>query len=126
MSWNWLTGALILLCMTALLAQAVQAKEETAELQGAAVKIQDIIQDVPAYEGKMLLIEGKIETECPAGCWFIVNDGSASLYIDIFPSNFVIPQETGSKVKVYGEVTTKDNDPMMVGNIVEINGDIYR
>jgi hypothetical protein len=52
--------------------------------------------------------------------------GCTSLFIDIFPSNFVIPQEAGSRVKVYGEVTTKDNDPMMVGKMVEINGEIFK
>src|SRR5512137_2565754 len=116
---NRLVVTLILLCMMSLAMPVSLAKEEPAELQGESVKIQDIIQNVAAFVGKNVVIEGKIETECPAGCWFIAGDGSASLYIDILPSNFVIPQEAGSRVKVYGEVTTKDNDPMMIGKIVE-------
>lgn len=123
---DWLMVVLILLCVMALAVQVSLAKEEQAELQGASVKIPDIIQETAAFVGTNVVIEGKIETECPAGCWFIVGDGDASLYVDIFPSNFVIPQEAGSKVKVYGEVTLKDNDPMMIGKIVEINGEIYR
>jgi hypothetical protein len=126
MKWDKLMAALILLCMIALTVQVSLAKDEPAELQGESVKILDIIQNTAAFEGKNVVIEGKIETECPAGCWFIVDDGSASLYIDILPSNFVIPQEAGSKIKVYGEVATKDNDPMMIGKIVEIKGKIYR
>ena len=102
------------------------AKEEPAELQVESVKIQNIIQNTAAFVGSNVVIEGKIETECPAGCWFIVGDGSSSLYIDILPSNFVIPQEAGSNVKVYGEIALKDGDPMMIGKIVEINGAIYR
>ena len=123
---DWLKVALILLCMTALAAQVSLAKEEPSELQGESVKIPDIIQNSAALVGTNAVIEGKIETECPAGCWFIVNDGDASLYVDILPSNFVIPQEAGSKVKVYGEVALKDGDPMMIGKIVEINGEVYR
>lgn len=126
MRWIKITMAFILLCMAALAVQAVQAKEEPEELQGETVKIVGIVQDSSAYEGKNVLIEGKIETECPAGCWFIVNDGTASLYVDILPSNFVIPQEAGSRVKVYGEVTTKDDEPIMIGKMVEIGGAIYR
>ena len=106
--------------------QAVQAKEEPAELKNETVKIQEIVEDESAYDGKMVVIEGRIETECPSGCWFIVDDGTASIYVDILPSNFVIPQKRGSEVKVYGEVTAKDGDPMMIGKIVEIDGEIYR
>ena len=123
---DWLIVALILLCITALAVQVSLAREEPAELQGESVKITDLIQKTAEFVGTNVVIEGKIETECPAGCWFIVNDGDASLYIDILPSNFVIPQEAGSKVKVYGEVTLKDGDPLMIGKIVEINGEVYR
>ncbi len=123
---NRLVVILILLCMIALAMPVSLAKEEPVELQGESVKIQDIIQNTAAFVGNNVTIAGKIETECPAGCWFIVGDGSASLYIDILPSNFVIPQEAGSKVKVYGEIALKDGDPMMIGKIVEIKGAIYR
>jgi uncharacterized protein YdeI (BOF family) len=121
-----LTGLLILIALMALAMQAVQAKDEPVELKNEPVEIQDIIEDASAYEGKMVVIEGKIETECPSGCWFIVDDGSASIYVDILPSNFVIPQKRGSEIRVYGEVTTQDGDPMMIGKIVEIDGEIYR
>jgi len=123
---NRLAGALVLATLAAMAMQVVQAAEEPAELKGEVVNIQDIITNEPAYDGKNVLIEGKIETECPSGCWFILNDGSASLYIDILPSNFVIPQKSGRQAKVYGEVTTKDNDPMIVGKFVEIDGEVFR
>jgi hypothetical protein len=126
MRWSKLTGLLILITLMALAMQAVQAKDEPAELKNESVEIQDIIEDASAYEGKMVVIEGKIETECPSGCWFIVDDGSAGIYVDILPSNFVIPQKRGSEIKVYGEVTIQDGDPMMIGKIVEIDGEIYR
>ncbi len=121
-----MVGALILATLAAVALQMVQAAEEPNELKGEVVKIQEIVNNETAYDGKNVVIEGKIETECPSGCWFILNDGSASLYIDILPSNFVIPQKSGSQAKVYGEVTSKDNDPMIVGKIVEIDGEIYR
>ena len=126
MKQNGLGTLILLFAVLLMMHAAAAAKELPAELQGEAVKILDIINDISAYEGKNILIEGKIETECPAGCWFIVNDDSASLFIDIFPSNFVIPQEAGSRVKVYGEITTKDNDPMMIGKMVEINGEVFK
>ena len=64
--------ALILLCMIALAMPVSLAKEEPAELQGESVKIQEIIQNVAEFAGKNVVIEGKIEMECAAGCWFIL------------------------------------------------------
>jgi len=131
MVWNRSMGAIVLIALAALsLAavsmQVVQATQEPAELTGEIVRIQDIVKDEPAYDGKNVVVEGKIETECASGCWFILNDGSASIYVDILPSNFVIPQKSGKEAKVYGVVTAKDGDPMIIGKIVEIDGEIYR
>ena len=61
-----------------------------------------------------------------SGCWFILNDGTASIYVDILPSNFVIPQKSGEDAKVYGEVTLKNGDPMIIGKMVKIGGEIYQ
>ena len=117
--------ALILMAMATLVLQTV-AGEEPAELRGEVVKIQDIVQNEPAFDGKMVVIEGNIDTECPSGCWFIVDDQTGSIYVDILPSNFVIPQKTGAKAKVYGKVTARDGDPMIIGKMVEIGGEIYQ
>ena len=125
MGWNRFARASIILLLLALAMQIVQAADEPAELKGTVTKIQDIIKNEPAYDGKTTVIEGKIVTEC-SGCWFIIDDGSASIYVDILPSNFVIPQKRGSTAKVYGNVTTKDGDPMIIGKIVEIGGEIFR
>ncbi len=119
-------GSLFLLSLAALAQQVVQAADEPAELKNEAVKIQDIIENEPTFHGKNVVIEGKIETECGSGCWFIVDDGSARLYVDILPSNFVIPQKRGSNVKVYGKITTSEGDPIMIGKMVDIDGEIYQ
>lgn len=126
MGWNRFAMASIILLLFALAMQIVQAADEPAELKGTVTKIQEIIKNEPAYDGKTAIVEGKIVTECGSGCWFIVDDGTASIYVDILPSNFVIPQKRGSTAKVYGNVTTKDGDPMIIGKIVEIGGEIYR
>lgn len=118
--------AVILLCLLVLVLQFVQAKEEPEELKNEEVEIGDILLNATDYEGKMVVIEGTIETECPSGCWFILDDGTASIYVDILPNNFVIPQKRGEDAKVYGEVTIKDGDPMIIGKMVKIGGDIYQ
>jgi len=122
---NWLISASSLILL-ALVLSSVQAKDEPEELNGEEVEIMDILQNAAAYEGKMVVIEGMIETECPSGCWFIVNDATGSVYVDILPSNFVIPQKRGEDAKVYGEVVVKDGDPMIIGKMVQISGEIYQ
>ena len=126
MKGNLLVGTLILMALVAVVMQTVQAAQEPVELKNDTVKIQDIVKNEPVFDGKYVVIEGKIDSECGSGCWFIVDDGTAQLYVDILPSNFVIPQNRGSQVKVYGKVTTRDNDPLLIGKIVEIGGEIYR
>ena len=112
--------------MAAMVIQSVQATEEPVELKNETVKIQEIVKNESAFDNKYVVIEGKIGSECGSGCWFIVDDGTAQLYVDILPSNFVIPQKRGSQVKVYGKVTNRNNDPLLIGKIVEINGEVYR
>jgi hypothetical protein len=123
---NGLITAILFLSFIALTLQTTLATDLPVEMQKNATSIKDIIKNTPAYDGKDLVIQGKIQTECPAGCWFIVDDGVASIYIDILPSNFVIPQEAGSDVRVFGTVTKKDGDPIVIGKIVEINGEIFK
>jgi uncharacterized protein YdeI (BOF family) len=115
-----------LLVLVFLVLQSAQAKDEPAELKGDEVAIIDILENATAHEEKMVVVEGEIETECPSGCWFIVNDGSGSIYVDILPSNFVIPQKRGEDAKVYGQVTIKDGDPMIIGKIVKVGREIYQ
>lgn len=126
MRWHSFIGSLFLLSLAALALQVVQAAEEPPELKNKTVKIQEIVENEPAFDGQNVVIEGKIESECGSGCWFIVDDGSARLYVNILPSNFVIPQKRGSNVKVYGKITTSEGDPVMIGKMVEIDGQIYQ
>jgi hypothetical protein len=121
-----ITGSLLLLLLTSLAMQTVLAKNEPAELKQEELKISEIIENEPAYHGKMVVVEGKIELECGAGCWFILNDGTGSIYVDILPNNFAIPQKSGEDARVYGEVTLKNGDPQIIGKMVEIGGEVYQ
>jgi uncharacterized protein YdeI (BOF family) len=121
-----ITGSLLLLLLTSLAMQTVQAKDEPAELKTEEMKISEILENETAYHGKMVVVEGKIELECGAGCWFVLNDGTGSIYIDILPNNFAIPQKSGEDARVYGEVTLKNGEPQIIGKIVKIGGVVYQ
>jgi len=121
-----ITGSLLLLLLTSLAIQTVLAKDEPAELKQEELKISEILENETAYHGKMVVVEGKIELECGAGCWFVLNDGTGSIYVDILPNNFAIPQKSGEDARVYGEVNLKNGEPQIIGKMVKIGGEVYK
>ncbi len=126
MRFGTITGSLLLLLLTSLAMQTVLAQDEPAELKADEVKISEILENETAYHGEMVVVEGKIELECGAGCWFVLNDGTGSIYVDILPNNFAIPQKSGEDARVYGEVTLKNGEPQIIGKMVLIGGVVYQ
>jgi hypothetical protein len=83
-----------------------------------AARIAQILQDPKGFDGKIVVVEGKIASECPSGCWFTLKDGNAVIYIDLNPSNLVIPQRKGSNAKVTAKVITEGSDVYLIGTKV--------
>jgi hypothetical protein len=85
-------------------------------------ELKQIFADPKAYEGKLVTIEGTIASECGSGCWFFVKVGSGnlSIYVDIRPAGFAIPQYVGKKVLVEGKVFIDATGPKIKGRGVEI------
>ena len=83
------------------------------------LKIGDILESPESYGGQAVIVEGKIVSECPSGCWFTLNDGTGTIYVDLAPSNLVIPQKRGAFATVYGQVIRKGSDTYLIGTKVE-------
>ena len=83
------------------------------------VKIADILVNPREYDGKNVIVRGKISRECPSGCWFNLQEGNAVIYIDLLPSNIVIPQKTGSNARVTARVVSEGSDVYLIGSKVE-------
>jgi hypothetical protein len=84
--------------------------------------IGDILYDPSVYEGKEVTIEGKISSECPAGCFFSLTQAGkeASIIVDLNPAGFSIPQRVGRTALVRGTVSIRDDSVVILGNGVEI------
>ncbi len=82
--------------------------------------ISDILTESKSHEGKLVLLEGRIVTECPTGCWFNLKDDSGLIYVDVKPSGFAIPQITGKAVMVEGKVKLQGKKPILIGEGVKI------
>lgn len=95
--------------------QGAPKQEESIKI----IKIGDILGKPDVYEGEAVVVKGKIISECGSGCWFTLNDGTGTIYIDLAPSNLVIPQRRGATATVYGEVVRKSGDTYLIGKKVE-------
>lgn len=86
------------------------------------LKIADILEEPENYQGQTIVVKGKIISECGSGCWFTLNDGTGTIYVDLAPSNLVIPQKRGASATVLGQVVQKGSDTYLIGTWVDLIG----
>jgi len=89
-----------------------------AAVQGKTIAIGDILKSPGTYNGTAVSVQGKINGECGSGCWFILDDGTGTLYVDLAPNNFAIPQISGTTVAVDGTIGIENGDPILVATKV--------
>lgn len=83
------------------------------------VAVRDVFLN-PDLLGKTVTVQGKIHTQCESnGCWFILDDGTGQLYIDLAQHNFSLPAMPGRTVKASGTVTAFRNSYLLVARGVE-------
>jgi len=123
----WMVGFAVLLCMACMAVDAAIDYE--------SVTIKEILDGNSTFMGKAVAIEGTIAKECQGrGCWFLLDDGNASIFVDLKANNFTIPLNvTGSKAKVYGNVSALEDkklvlkldigDPYVIAKKVELTGE---
>jgi uncharacterized protein YdeI (BOF family) len=82
--------------------------------------VSDILKDPKSFKGKAVRLEGTIKEECPSGGWFMLRDDTGAIFVNLHPSEFAIPQASGSKATVEGVVITEGPQPSIIGKGVEI------
>jgi len=82
--------------------------------------IKDVLMAPEKFAGKDITIQGEIVRECHSGCWSDVKGNGGTIYVDINPSGFAIPQKVGKDVIVEGKVTLRDGQLSLVGKGIEI------
>lgn len=87
--------------------------------QGITAEFDEIFNDISAYEGKNIILEGKVGQVCKSsGCWIILTNGEKQLYIEFytFTANFSV----GTKVRVQGTLKLQNMVPYLVADGLEI------
>lgn len=83
------------------------------------IKARDIFLQ-PQLIGKKVTLEGTVHTQCASnGCWFVLQDDTARIYIDLATNNFQLPPMQGRTVRATGTVTSHQNNLLLVAEGVE-------
>ena len=82
--------------------------------------IKNIVIDPKGYDGKIVTVKGKIKLVCETGCWFNLEDEGATIYTDLAPSGFAIPQKVGRSATVEGKISIKSGKLTLTSKGVEI------
>ena len=81
----------------------------------AVIEAKQILDNPQGFEGKDVLVSGKITSECPSGGWVWLKDNSGEIYVNMHPTNVFIPQKVGSTVKAMGKVVLESGRPQIIG-----------
>lgn len=82
--------------------------------------IKDIVMHPHSYEGKAVTVKGRISLVCNTGCWFNLEDEGATIYIDLAPSGFAIPQNAGKKATAEGRISMESGKLTLTAKGVEM------
>ena len=81
----------------------------------AVTTAKQILDNPQNYEGKDVLVSGKITSECPSGGWVWLKDNTGEIYVNMHPTNVFIPQKVGSTVKAMGKVVLESGRAQIIG-----------
>lgn len=110
-----------MLCLPLLLTACKSEKFGTGvDRNATVVKVRDIFLKSELM-GKTVTVQGTIDSQCQSnGCWFILQDDTGQIYIDLSQSNFTLPARTGMKAKASGVANKIQNNYLLVATGVEV------
>lgn len=83
------------------------------------VSIQDIFLQ-PQLMGQKVTVEGQVFTQCESnGCWVVIQDESAQLYVDFSTHNFELPAMPGRTIRATGTVANYQGNRLLLAEGVE-------
>jgi len=84
------------------------------------VTVQNIFLQ-PQLLNQKVTVQGIVFTQCVKadGCWLVLQDGTAQLYIDFSTNNFRVPPMRGRRIQVTGIVTAHQHGILLIAQGVE-------
>lgn len=122
---SWRALILAGLLLSAVLLAGCTAQPPSGQPAPSGVTNSAILSDPSRYAGRDLVLTGKIAIECSSGCWFLLDDGTGTIYVDLAENNFAIPQLQGSTATVKGVIRVENGDPKLFATNVTAGGRSY-
>jgi hypothetical protein len=86
----------------------------------SAIKVKDIFLDNNPV-GKKVTIAGKISSQCGSnGCWFVLQDDTGQVFINLGPNNMTLPPRMNKTAKVTGIVYPVQGELQVIAEGVEV------
>lgn len=128
---SWFSITLPMILIVAILVAecttpSLSPQSSNQSFEPRVLNIGSVLENPAPYNGTSVAFQGKIVAECGSGCWFILDDGTGRIYVQLKDNNFVIPQSQGESARVVGIVLLSSGDVTVIGKKVEINGKTYQ
>src|SRR5512145_1779842 len=114
--------ACMLMVFAVIMTAGCTAERFGSALEGGAptVKVKDIIID-PALVGRVVTVAGTISSQCGSnGCWFVLNDDTGQVFVNLAPAQLTLPPRMGKAVKVSGTVSPVEGVNQLFAQGVEV------
>ncbi len=86
----------------------------------ATVKVKDLYFD-RGLLGRTVNLEGRISSQCGSnGCWFVLQDETGQIFVNLSPNNMTLPPRMQKAVKVTGHIAVVQNELQLIAQGVEI------
>ncbi|MDH4233158.1 MAG: DNA-binding protein [Nitrospirota bacterium] len=85
-----------------------------------AVKVKDIYLDSGVI-GKRVTLQGTISSQCGSnGCWFVLQDDTGQVFVNLAPNNMTLPPRMNKTAKVTGVVYPVEGQLQVIAQGVEV------
>lgn len=83
-------------------------------------KVKDVFLD-SGLIGKAVTLEGRVSSQCGSnGCWFVLQDDTGQIFINLAPNNMTLPPRMNKTARVTGLVYPFEGEIQLVAQGVEI------
>lgn len=85
-----------------------------------SIKVKNIFLD-SSIVGKTVTLQGKIASQCGSnGCWFVLQDDTGQIFVNLAPSNLTLPPRMNKTAKVTGVIYPVQGELQLIAQGIEV------